>query len=175
MSVSFNIKGQRNNLRQVVAFAENKIECRRQQVLRYFSESFDKRNCEKTCDNCSSILDYTVVDITADVKILVKLVKSIQQSHVTIAHCIDVYRGSQNAKVMGSMHNELPEYGLGKAYIKADVDRIFHQMITMEILKETCERNVHGGIIAYVFLGKNAFGHGKVEFSFIKVWKGTNL
>jgi superfamily II DNA helicase RecQ len=70
---------------------------------------------------------------------------------------------------MSSMHNEISEYGLGKQYTKADVDRIFHQMITLEILKEKCERNVYGGMISHVSLGKNAYSHGKVEFSFIKV------
>jgi bloom syndrome protein len=105
----------------------------------------------------------------------VRLVKSVQHSNVTIAHCIDVYRGSQNQKVMSSGHDSIPEYALGKHYIKADVDRIFHLMITMQVLKETCERNNYGGIISYVYLGMNAYSHGKVDFSFIKVLVGNNL
>lgn len=57
---------QRENLREVIQFCENKIDCRRQMVLHYFGERFDPANCHRTCDNCQEKKDYTQVDKTED-------------------------------------------------------------------------------------------------------------
>jgi len=160
--------GQRYNLRQVVQYAENKIECRRVQVLQYFSETFKKEQCNKTCDNCQNNFTYEKVDITEDTKHIVRLVRDLQASNVTITHCVDVFRGSQNQKVMSSYHNELSSYGKGKQYIKADVERMFHYLITEEVLYEKCERGQMGYVNSYIQIGKKAYSHGKVVFSFIK-------
>lgn len=44
-------------LNDVAYYAVNTVECRRVQVLRYFGEVFDSRNCgmnpHAVCDNCS--------------------------------------------------------------------------------------------------------------------------
>ena len=46
------------NLKRVVQYAENRIDCRRAMILNYFGENFDPSECKKnkqtTCDNCVS-------------------------------------------------------------------------------------------------------------------------
>ena len=47
-----------DNLFRMVSYCENKTDCRRAQLLQYFSEIFDKQHCRKmplaVCDNCAS-------------------------------------------------------------------------------------------------------------------------
>ncbi|KAJ1330060.1 hypothetical protein BSLG_009782 [Batrachochytrium salamandrivorans] len=64
---------QRNNLRQVISYCENSIDCRRQQVLAYFGERFEKESCKQTCDNCRRDAGSTVRDITDIAQSIVKL------------------------------------------------------------------------------------------------------
>ncbi|XP_063928003.1 uncharacterized protein LOC135141081 [Zophobas morio] len=42
------------NLKRVVQFCENTVDCRRVQTLAYFGEKFDRKNCNYACDNCWS-------------------------------------------------------------------------------------------------------------------------
>ena len=44
----------RQQLLQMVSYAENQFECRRKLMLRYFQEDFDPAQCHKTCDNCKA-------------------------------------------------------------------------------------------------------------------------
>ncbi|KXS21836.1 ATP-dependent DNA helicase [Gonapodya prolifera JEL478] len=64
---------QRANLREMVGFCENKVDCRRVQLLRYFNERVNADICGKTCDNCRLEGDYTVEDVTKDAKTAAKL------------------------------------------------------------------------------------------------------
>ena len=69
---SYDVKeGQKFNLRQVITFCENVIDCRRKQVLHYFGEEFDPVNCNKTCDNCQLGSTYEIVDITDSVEAII--------------------------------------------------------------------------------------------------------
>jgi superfamily II DNA helicase RecQ len=71
------LQRQRNNVRRMIAYCENKVDCRRQQILQYFGEEFDPRKCEKTCDNCRSKVNYVSKDVTEDVKDILSLSKSL--------------------------------------------------------------------------------------------------
>ncbi|KAI8802231.1 P-loop containing nucleoside triphosphate hydrolase protein [Cladochytrium replicatum] len=141
---------QRNNLRQVLAFCENQIDCRRQQVLAYFGENFDKADCKETCDNCRKKLSSTKRDITHNVRQIVELVGAMQTDRITIIHCVDVYRGSKNSRIISSNHDTVPGYGKGKGLLKTDVERIFRWMVQEQFLSEYCERTASGFNSNYV-------------------------
>lgn len=64
---------QRDNLREVIQYCENKIDCRRSLILRYFGENFDRDQCNKTCDNCESKKTVKSVDMTEEAKVVLKL------------------------------------------------------------------------------------------------------
>lgn len=48
----------------MMAFCENKTECRRAYVLQHFGENFPREACRETCDNCRLRAKATNVDIT---------------------------------------------------------------------------------------------------------------
>lgn len=104
---------QRNNLRQVISYCENKFDCRRQLVLSYFGEKFDKSNCRKTCDNCQSGLSADYRDISDHVKNIIGLVSDLKHTNVTMVTLMDIYRGMKNAKMTESQYQALPWYGKG--------------------------------------------------------------
>jgi RecQ family ATP-dependent DNA helicase len=57
-----------SNLRkinQVVAFCEEKAECRRVMALKYFGEVFSDQKCEKMCDNCCRSIETTDIDVSS--------------------------------------------------------------------------------------------------------------
>lgn len=64
---------QKENLREVYQYCLNKIDCRRQLILGYFGENFDKKYCNQTCDNCENNKNVVSVDHTADAKNLLQL------------------------------------------------------------------------------------------------------
>lgn len=55
-------------LYRVVAYCQNETDCRRVQILQYFSEDFDPKQCgypsHILCDNCSNHTETEIVDVT---------------------------------------------------------------------------------------------------------------
>lgn len=52
-----------DNLYRIVAFCENRLDCRRVQLLGYFGEIFDRSKCvnaKSSCDNCVAQVRYLI-------------------------------------------------------------------------------------------------------------------
>lgn len=64
------------SLRDIIQYCENRIDCRRTLILHYFGEIFDRKDCQKTCDNCESGKDVITRDFTDAAKDLLNLRKS---------------------------------------------------------------------------------------------------
>ncbi|ABN67988.2 ATP-dependent DNA helicase, partial [Scheffersomyces stipitis CBS 6054] len=145
-------------LRQVVQYCENTTDCRRQQVLQYFNESFSPADCRKQCDNCQNSTGVSVVErnCTEYAKNIINLVQSIQEERVTVLHCQDVFKGARNSKIMKMGHNLNPYHGKGSSLDKTDVERIFFYLLSEECLVEY--QIMKGGFASnYVRTGKNAY------------------
>ena len=125
-------------LKRVIQYCKNSTDCRRKQVLQYFSETFDVRKCQEGCDNCRSGKNQVkeIRDITQRAKEIVHLVYSIERDNVTLVHCIDVYRGSRLKKILEKGHDNAVNYGVGKSLNRTEVERIFHHLITEGVLDE---------------------------------------
>lgn len=110
-------QAKKDNLRIMIAYCENQMDCRRQVVLEYFGEKFNRFACQRTCDNCAAGLKFITKNMTEDAKAIVEFVKSLRDDErYTLIHCQDVYRGSKNAKVMSAGHNQSALHGKGKFY-----------------------------------------------------------
>ncbi|KAH6637699.1 hypothetical protein C7974DRAFT_450700, partial [Boeremia exigua] len=122
-------------LRTVVQYCENKADCRRAQVLGYFSEPFDPAKCNKTCDNCRSDASFVTKDLTAYAAMAFKLVSKVHEDNVTMHQCVDAFRGAKSAKIK---KNGLEEYGWGYGadLERGDNERIFQCLLESTALKE---------------------------------------
>lgn len=144
-------------LRQVVQYCENQTDCRRRQVLHFFNETFEPKDCHKKCDNCCSEVISVTRDVTDHCVNIVKMVRSLQHDKVTVIHCQDVYKGSKSNKIMKLGHNQDPSHGMGKDLDRGDMERIFFQLQSDGCLLEY--QVMKGGFAStYVKLGPNVGG-----------------
>ncbi|OWB54334.1 hypothetical protein B5S28_g179 [[Candida] boidinii] len=147
-----------NKLRQVVQYCENTTDCRRQQVLQYFNEEFNRADCKKQCDNCvkGGGEEGQEVDVTALTKDIANLVKSVQGSKVTVLQCQDAFRGSRTSRIVSLGLANNPFHGKGKDLDKLDIERIFFRLIHERVLQEFSVMNKAGFATNYIRLGPEA-------------------
>lgn len=144
-----------SKLRQVVQYCENKTDCRRRQVLHFFNESFDAKDCLKKCDNCCKNIVSVTKDITNHCINIIKMVMEIQKDKVTVLHCQDVFKGSRNRKITALKHHETKFFGIGKNLDKGDIERMFFELQSLNGISEY--QVMRGGFASsYVQLGTEA-------------------
>lgn len=141
---------QREMLRNVVQFCENRSDCRRVQILDYFSEQFRQEDCNAACDNCNSKSTFRSEDFTKYAKSAIQLVKQIQDEKVTILNCVDILRGGKSKKITDRRHNSLAQYGAGSTLERGDVERLFHRLLSEDALEEQHVVNKAGFATQYV-------------------------
>jgi bloom syndrome protein len=136
-------------LRNVIQFCENKADCRRAQVLGYFSESFDPTKCRATCDNCRSDTTFVTKDLTEYAAMAIKLVSQVHEDNVTMHQCVDAFRGAKNAKIGSSGLKEFG-WGFGEDLERGDNERIFQHLLDAGAFKEKSKVNKSGFATNYL-------------------------
>lgn len=159
-------------LRNVVEFCENKSDCRRVQVLAYFSEKFRSEACNNECDNCSSTSEFETKDLTEHAAAAVRLVDQLSRDEcnesfereLTLLQCVDMFRGVAIKKASDE-DRRIPEFGYGKDLDRGDVERLFRRLVFDNALREFQKKNIRGFINEYVKLGTaaNKFKQGKQQ------------
>lgn len=145
-------------LNRVIQYCQNSTDCRRKQVLQYFNETFDVRLCRGGCDNCrfGSNQVKEIRDVTQRAKEIVELVYSVQKSHVTLLNCIEIYRGTRAKRFLDKGLDRATNYGVGKNLDRTEVERMFHHLLTENILEEYAK--VKGGFSStYIKRGKEGY------------------
>jgi bloom syndrome protein len=138
-------------IRNVVQFCENRTDCRRVQILGYFGEQFSKENCKATCDNCSSDNNLETKDMSDYATAVVRLVKEIQDTNVTLHYCVDVFRGKRTKKIESLRHDKLSEFRRGAKLERSDVERLFYHLRDVEkVLVEDNKATEAGPATAYM-------------------------
>jgi RecQ family ATP-dependent DNA helicase len=127
------------SLNGIVSYCENTIECRRVLLLRHFGEIFDPGLCHGTCDNCRDNLKsgktYVSQDVTQDVLNIMSIIQETGQKHC-MTHIVDVFRGSNCAKVRYNNHNKVSAFGKGSAWLKNESSRLLQKLVIDGILTE---------------------------------------
>ncbi|KAI9360035.1 hypothetical protein DFJ73DRAFT_816422 [Zopfochytrium polystomum] len=168
-----------SSIKKVIAFCEDTITCRRQQLLKYFGEAFDPINCKQCCDNCEIRHSYIVKDsekdMTAPCVYFIKLAQSAAKSNQkgTLIQLRDAFRGKQDKRLKARGWSP---YGAGKNLLESEVDRLCHYMFTEHIFSEECAMNAAGHRSFYVKLGWQAqeilSGRRKMHIQFRR-WPAT--
>ena len=142
----------KQSLQKVVAYCENKSDCRRKQVLAYFGENFEAVDCKQRCDNCQSGSNFHALDVTQLAASAVKIVQNVGAygQQVTLLYCIDVFRGSRSSKVVQSGHTEIEGFAVGKDMARGDVERLFHLLVSKQAIQEYTVVNGMGFPSTYV-------------------------
>ena len=141
---------QRQMLRNVIQFCENKSDCRRVQVLNYFNEQFMREDCKATCDNCTSNSILETHDLTEHAIAAIQLVEKIEDDKVTLLHCVDVYRGGKTKKMSKLHHYDLAEYGAGSEIDRSEIERLFNRLLSDQALAEENVVNGAGFATQYI-------------------------
>lgn len=144
---------QRDNLREVIQYCENKVDCRRQLVLQYFGERFDKSQCNRTCDNCERATKVTIVDRTDYAIKALKLSEALPDRH-TLNQLVDMFKGS-TAKRYAQLQ-DIPFYGAAADLSKTEAERILQNMLTNQVFATVCKSNAHGFVSSYLKTGPKA-------------------
>ena len=144
---------QRQMLRNMFSFCENRSDCRRVQVLNYFNESYNREDCNGACDNCNSKCSFESQDFSKFAIAAITLVKKIEQDSVTLLHCVDVFRGGKTKKITSLKHSILEEYGAGSQLERGDVERLFYRLLSEDALAEENKVNKGGFATNYLHVG----------------------
>ncbi|KXL41960.1 hypothetical protein M433DRAFT_72397, partial [Acidomyces richmondensis BFW] len=125
---------QHEMLRRMIQYCENKSDCRRVQVLQYFSEVFHRDACQAQCDNCNSESRFETEDFTDLAKQAVELVRNVASQKVTVLHCMDLLRGYANKKAKDLNHNTLPQFGAAAHLNRENLERLFSSLLSEDVL-----------------------------------------
>jgi superfamily II DNA helicase RecQ len=155
---------QRDNLREVIQYCENQVDCRRQLVLQYFGERFDKAQCNRTCDNCERAKKVTMVDRTEYALKALQLSQELSEKH-TLNMLLDVFRGSNSKKLF--KFQDASHFGSGRDLSRTEAERILQNMVTQQVFRMGCETNAAGYVSNYVKTGPKSrdLQSGKLRIS----------
>ncbi len=114
------------------------LDCRRQTLLSYFGE--ESAPCGK-CDLCDTPAD--VFDGTTPVRMALSAILRTEE-WFGAGHLIDILLGQDTDKIRARRHDQLPTYGVGRAYSKPQWQAIFRQMMGRDLVRPDPER--HGAL-----------------------------
>ena len=152
---------ERENLLNMVTYAENNIDCRRKMLVNHFNEDFDPAMCNATCDNCSGKHGTGAVvekDMTHLAKSLVQLVSNIARSgaDATLLHLVDVFRGMKNKSIVQKGHLNIPGHGSGKDMNRAEASRLCLLCLEGKVIGEKHRHGLHGELQTHICAGERA-------------------
>lgn len=142
---------QRHMLDTMVRFCENRIDCRRVQLLRYFGETFEKEDCGN-CDTCNSNDTYEERDFSNEARTVINVVSQVQPGNFAIGYFSAVLEGKAIAKVKAANHDKLDDFGSLKSMGKTEIERLIHKLIQFGGLQFRAVKNKSGFHNDFVFV-----------------------
>ncbi|MVN20767.1 DNA helicase RecQ [Mucilaginibacter arboris] len=134
-------------LKEVIDYAESAV-CRRKQILHYFGENFDAKDCHNMCDNCRAQKEFFSVEGP-----LIKALKLVQQlgEKFDDQHIISVLMGVDDPQIHNYEHHLLPEFGLGKE----DGENLWKSLMRQALLNNYLAKDIdYYGLLRLTDKGK---------------------
>jgi superfamily II DNA helicase RecQ len=145
------IERQKEDIRRVVQYCQNQVDCRRAQVLGFFGETFDRKLCNKNCDNCGKNVNAATEDVSRAASDAITLVGDlVATGNVTLNHCADVFRGAKTKPIRERGHDQLAFAGKGSNMIREQVERLFEHLVAQGALREVHIQNRSGWSNSYI-------------------------
>lgn len=139
-------------LNRVTAFCDNKADCRRTEVLRYFGEDFSPSQCHKTCDNCQAGLVFEQQDFSEYAIAAIRIVQ--QQQRLTANQCADILIGRKYPDYQDQNSDEY--HGMAKGMKKHEMVRVIDRLSAEKGFHEDNIVGNHGVAIQYLRIGPAA-------------------
>jgi len=114
------------------------LECRRKNLLGYFGET--EVTCGK-CDLCDNPPE--LFDGTQPVRMALSAILRTEEWYGS-GHLIEILLGNSNDRIRARGHDDLPTFGVGKAYTRPQWQAIFRQMMGHDLIRPDPER--HGAL-----------------------------
>ena len=176
-----------NNLYRMVSYCLNRLDCRRSQLLNYFGQNFDRKDCisnkATTCDNCNSIGNLIKLDVTQEAKLAIEAARQLSSgsgwgNNITVNHLCEIFKGAKTKKLIDAGHNRHPAYGACSSWSKNDLERLLQRLIIENYLKEIMMMSGADFPVAYIRVGDKAAGflssNNKVFFEIPKSNSSSN-
>ena len=107
--------------------------CRRKQLLQYFGEKYEDKNCG-TCDICAGEIDR--VDATRDAQIVLSAIARTGQ-RFGINYIADIITGAGTQRIRQSGHDQIKTYGVGKDKAKRHWRVIIDNLLARELIAQS--------------------------------------
>jgi superfamily II DNA helicase RecQ len=145
-------KRQEDGVRAVVQYCQNEIDCRRVQVLGYFGQVFDRKDCRKQCNNCLDNAGSAETDMSEMAAQAIRLVKCLlsRDTNVTKLHCLDVFRGANLKAIRDRGHDRVPLFGAGSSLTREQCERLFDHLLSLEGFRQVPVPNKSGWNALYM-------------------------
>lgn len=119
-------------LYEMAAFCESGM-CRRKQLLHYFGEYYDEKNCGGMCDNCRHPKE--TFDATKEVELALRCVSE-TGGKFGVNYLVNVLRGSNAQQVRDMKHDNLSVFGLGVEMEEKAWKSVYIQLIVLDFLSK---------------------------------------
>ncbi|KAM7195126.1 ATP-dependent DNA helicase hus2/rqh1 [Naviculisporaceae sp. PSN 640] len=159
---------QLNMLNRVVSFCENTSSCRRVDILRYFDEPFEAKDCKDGCDNCRSGRTNGVTELEDFTKYAIALLEIVRsEGCLPLGKLADILTGRRPKE-----HQNCINFGFAKDLVPHEAQRLIVALHAAGGLGEDNKVNKASFAVTYYVLGRTAQsflqGHRKLE---LPVWK----
>nr|KIR48852.1 bloom syndrome protein [Cryptococcus bacillisporus CA1280] len=148
---------QKASMQEVLRYCNNKVDCRRSQVLAFFNETFDAANCNQGCDVCLG-RDRNVFrteDVTEDAATVIKMVQAFSNIKITILNAAECFRGYKGNS--GKRLDQNPYFGAGQSWERNEGERLIQTLVIEGALEEYCVESKAGWTNAYLRVGKEGY------------------